>query len=213
MMEDKKGRISGLYAVIDSAYVPVDRMRDVAWEMVDGGAGVIQLRAKGLSAADTLKAARSIKSVTDKAVFIVNDRVDVAMLAGADGVHLGQEDIPADQARGLLGVDAVIGVSTHNVAEAVEAFSRGADYVSFGPVFPTRTKGDADVTKGIEGLAEFRQKVTGTVVAIGGITGENLGGVITAGADSVAIISDILLSGGIRARVSSVIRKIETLRA
>lgn len=208
---NKKTLVRGLYAIVDSTYIDTALMGETARKMAEGGARVIQLRAKGLGAGETLTAARSIRAVTEKAgaLFIVNDRVDVALLAGADGVHLGQEDLPINEARALMGAAAVIGISTHNVKEAAEAFGKGADYVSFGPVFPTRTKGDADSPKGIGELKRFKKKISGTVVAIGGITEENCGEVAASGADSVAIISDILRSGDIRAKVSSIIEKIE----
>ncbi len=206
-----KPRIKGLYAIIDTAYVSFGDLERIASLIIEGGARLLQLRSKGSGARAALEACRRLKPVIDGAgaAFIVNDRVDVAMMCGADGVHLGQDDIPLQEARRLLGGSAVIGVSTHNVEEAVTAEGAGADYVSFGPIFPTRTKADADVTKGLGKLREIREAVSLPIVAIGGITEETAPGVIESGADSAAIISDILLSPDVRLKVSSIISRME----
>ncbi len=125
------------------------------------------------------------------AVFIVNDHPDIAMAVDADGVHLGQDDLPVELARKLMGGGRIIGVSTHSVEQARVAQSAGADYVGFGPVFTTGTK-DAGPHRGIEGLRQVRKAVTLPVIAIGGINGGNLDEVLRAGADGVAVISAIL---------------------
>ena len=149
-----------------------------------------------------LKAAQNIrKALSGKAVFMVNDRVDIALLSGAEGVHLGQEDIPLKEARRLM-PSSIIGVSTHNIEEAKRAEGEGADYISFGPIFPTVTKKDADAPKGVKRLREVASKVDLPVVAIGGITIENARQVMETGASSVAVISDVLLAPDIRGKVS-----------
>jgi thiamine-phosphate pyrophosphorylase len=125
------------------------------------------------------------------AVFIVNDHPDIAMAVDADGVHLGQDDLPVELARKLMGGGRIIGVSTHSVEQARAAQSASADYVGFGPVFTTRTK-DAGPHRGIEGLRQVRKAVTLPVIAIGGINGGNLDEVFRAGAAGVAVISAIL---------------------
>jgi len=125
------------------------------------------------------------------AAFIVNDHPDIAMAVDADGVHLGQDDLPVLEARKLMGGSRIIGVSTHSVEQARAAQSAGADYIGFGPIFTTRTK-DAGPHQGIEGLSHVRKAVTLPVIAIGGISGENLDKVLSAGADGVAVISAIL---------------------
>jgi thiamine-phosphate pyrophosphorylase len=141
---------------------------------------------------------------------VVNDRADIAMLAGADGVHLGQEDLPAETVRGLIGKNKIIGLSTHNLKEAIEAdmlAKKGViDYISYGPVFPTKTKVDARPTVGIEGLREAKKFVTAPLVAIGGITEETLFETILAGADAVSIVSDILTAKDIRSKVERLTR-------
>jgi thiamine-phosphate pyrophosphorylase len=125
------------------------------------------------------------------AAFIVNDHPDIAMAVDADGVHLGQDDLPIEEARKLMGGRRIIGISTHSVEQASAAQSAGADYVGFGPVFTTKTK-DAGPRQGIEGLRQVRKAVTLPVIAIGGINVGNLDEVLRAGADGVAVISAIL---------------------
>lgn len=186
--------ITGLYAIIDSTYLKPEEMAGAAVAAIEGGASVLQLRAKGLGGGELLEVARALKKVAaNKGVpFIVNDRADIALLSGADGVHIGQDDIPLKEARKLLGGDMIIGVSTHNLKEALEAEAVGADYISFGPIFPTSTKKDADVPKGAEHLKELKNKTKLPVVAIGGITGENLAKIVCSGADAAAVISCLL---------------------
>jgi thiamine-phosphate pyrophosphorylase len=124
--------------------------------------------------------------------FVVNDRADVAVLAGASGVHVGQEDLSVEQARGLVGDDRWVGVSTHNLEQFQSAAATSADYIAVGPVFATSSKAHPDPVVGIEFVQRARALTDKPVVAIGGITLENSAAVIAAGADSVAVISDIL---------------------
>lgn len=204
-------RIHGLYAIIDTTYTEVSAAARTASLLVEGGAKIIQLRAKGLLAAEMLEAALEIRRVTSdcKALFIVNDRIDVALIAGADGVHLGQGDIPAKDAAVLL-KGLIIGISTHNEQEATQAEADGATYISFGPIFPTRTKKDADTPKGLDRLRDIRGSVRLPIVAIGGITEASAVDVISAGADSVAMISELITATDIRAKTESVAKRIET---
>lgn len=200
--------IKGLYCVIDSAWVALDGAGKLAEALVDAGVGIVQLRAKDKAGSEVLMAARAVRKATEgRALFIVNDRVDVAMLSGADGVHLGQDDIPALEARRLL-PSAIIGVSTHDMEEAARAEQDGADYISFGPIFPTRTKKDADVPKGLERLREMAGMVRVPVVAIGGMTAQTAAPAIEAGASAVAIISGILLSGDAGEAAASVVARL-----
>ena len=131
-----------------------------------------------------------------KVTFIVNDFIDIAMAVNADGVHLGQEDMPVEEARKIMGRNRIIGISTHNLKQAVEAQESGADYIGFGPMFHTGTK-DAGHPKGTKKLRAIKKYVKVPVVAIGGITLENVNEVLEAGADAVAVVSGIL-SGNIR---------------
>jgi thiamine-phosphate pyrophosphorylase len=137
---------------------------------------------------------------------IVNDRADIAWLAGADGVHLGQEDLPVVDARKILGPDRIIGCSTHNLAQALEAERSGANYVAIGPVFATTSKENPDPVVGLEELREIRRRLTKPLVAIGGITAENARILFQVGIDSVAVIRDLSYSENIRARVAEFLK-------
>ena len=216
------GRVRGLYAIIDTAAVGPGGVKDAALKIIMGGGRVLQLRAKGGGGGggsggwgrEVLKAARELRTVASEngALFIVNDRVDVALISRADGVHLGQDDIPLKEARRLLGEASIIGVSTHDVKEALRAESEGADYISFGPVFETRTKKDALAPRGIAALKEVRRALRTPMVAVGGITEGNMSDVLDAGADAVAMISGILSSADITGKVSSIVSRIGALR-
>lgn len=201
-------KIKGLYCVIDSAWVGLPAAGDSAEKLVKAGVGIIQLRAKDEGSRAVLDAAVAVRAATKgKALFIVNDRLDIALLCGADGVHLGQDDIPVTEARRLM-PSAIIGVSTHDLEEAREAQSLGADYISFGPIFQTRTKKDADSPKGLTGLKALAPGVGLPIVAIGGITADSAPAILEAGASAVAIISDILLAEDIGARAGEIISRI-----
>ena len=160
-----------------------------------GGATLVQLREKDLPALKFYEEAKAAVEVASQhgVQLIVNDRVDVAMAVGASGVHLGQDDMPPEAARKLLGPDAIIGYSTHNVAQAINAATLPIDYLAIGPIFSTTTKTDTAPVLGLDGLRAVRQSIRGvSLVAIGGITAANASSVIEAGADSVAVISALL---------------------
>jgi len=146
-----------------------------------------------------------------QALFIVNDHADIAAAVDADGVHLGQEDLPIEFARTLLGASKLIGISTHGPEEASAAQSAGADYIGFGAIFPTRTK-DTDPVQGIRAISNIKRAVTLPVIAIGGITHSNVQDVIRSGADGVAVISAILSADTITAAASSMLRAISEVR-
>ena len=134
-----------------------------------------------------------------KVTFIMNDYIDIALAVDADGVHLGQEDMPVKEARKIMGRKRIIGISTHTLRQATEAQDSGADYIGFGPMFHTTTK-DAGRPKGIKSLREIRRHVNIPVVAIGGITWENINEILNTGADAAAVASGIL-SGDIKANL------------
>ncbi len=209
-----KADIRGLYAVIDSAYAAFNDLEKTAGAIISGGARIIQLRAKGLPSGAMLEAARALREITlqNGVTFIVNDRVDVAMMSRADGVHLGQEDIPLTRARALMGDGAIIGVSTHNAFEAVEAQRNGADYISLGPIFPTKTKKDAHDPLRLEGLREMRAIVSLPIVAIGGITGENVIDVLTHGGTCAAMISEILAAKDVLEKTAEIVARINSFK-
>ncbi|MEK6532165.1 MAG: thiamine phosphate synthase [Deltaproteobacteria bacterium] len=202
----ESSRIKGLYAIIDTGVVSGGLLYGAAARMLESGVKILQLRAKDTGPAEMLEIAERLRAMTTdfNALFIVNDRVDVAMLSQADGVHLGQGDIPIADARGLLGGDKIIGVSTHDALEAKEAEQAGAAYVSFGPIFQTGTKKDAMTPRGIPALREIRETVACPVVAIGGIRESNMTEVLNTGVSSIAMISELLLAGDIPAKISSV---------
>ncbi len=143
-----------------------------------------------------------------EALFVVNDHADVAAAVGADGVHLGQDDLPLAQARKLLGRQMLIGISTHSGEEARAATAGGADYIGFGPLFPTTTK-DAGNVQGCDRLADIKRSVSIPVIAIGGINHENVGDAIAAGADGVAVISAILSAPDIGKAAERMLRLVQ----
>ncbi len=208
-------KIHGLYPIIDTTYVARDKIKETALKIMNGGAHVMQLRGKGLGSADMLRGARIIKplAMARNVTFIINDHVDIAIMSNADGVHLGTSDTGIKEARDMLGYRGIIGLSTHNMDEARRAAEAGADYISFGPIFPTSTKRDADTPKGIEALSKLVSSVDVPVVAIGGITEERLEEVLGTGVEAVAMISDIILADDLSAKVSSIVKRIEGFRA
>ena len=160
-----------------------------------GGAALVQLREKDMAVRDFLAEAQAaLINARDSGVkLIINDRVDVVMAIGADGVHLGQDDLPPVSARALLGPQAIVGFSTHDRWQAISALALPIDYIAVGPVFPTQTKGDTAPHLGLAGVREVRQAIGSfPLVAIGGITEVNALDVVAAGADSVALISSLL---------------------
>jgi len=161
--------------------------------LLEGGAGILQLRHKPHWGRAVFAAARDIARMCQEAgaLFIVDDRADIAMLLEG-GLHVGQDDLPPRDARRLLGADAVIGFSSHNVQQLCVAGGEPVDYLAFGPVFPTASKRNPEPVTGIEGLKECRALVEKPLVAIGGITRETAPAVLAAGADSVAVIGDLL---------------------
>ncbi|HOW28058.1 MAG TPA: thiamine phosphate synthase [Elusimicrobiota bacterium] len=154
-----------------------------------GGADIIQLRDKTLSPKDFISLGRALKKVCDQygALFIVNDRVDVALACDADGVHVGQDDVPVAVARQILGHRKIIGCSTHSLQQAFQAETAGADYVSCGPLFATPTKPDY-APVGLDSVRHYRNVLHIPFVAIGGIDASNVEAVINAGADRAAVV-------------------------
>lgn len=191
-------RLRGLYAIVGEDD-PIGR----AAAAVAGGAGVVQVRMKTAPAGEILGVARAIvRDCGARAVVVVNDRADLAVLSGADGVHVGDEDLPVAEARRIVGPSLLVGRSTRTLEEGREAVAAGADHVGFGPMFATRTKSIAAGPRGLEALRGVADGLGAPVVAIGGITLETIGAVARAGAAAAAVIEDLLARGDVRERAA-----------
>lgn len=199
---------ANLYLITDRTIARLSHTQIVSTALATG-VRTIQFREKNMTGKELYQEAVTIREIVRKygATLIINDYVDIAKAVDADGVHLGQEDMPVEEARKVLGKAKVIGISTHSLAQAVRAEKGGADYIGFGPLFETSTK-DAGRSKGIGGLRKIRKRIRIPVVAIGGITCENVSTVLEAGADACAIVSGIL-AGDIKTNVKKFMRMIE----
>jgi thiamine-phosphate diphosphorylase len=195
---------SHFYAMVDPSggHEPVA----LAEILLEAGARIMQLRLKDAPGRDFLAAARAIAEMCRKhgAILIVNDRVDIAILAGAHGVHLGQEDLPLEAARRIAGPDRIIGISTHNLEDARAAENGGADYIGFGPMYAGGLRNNP-AGMGLDRLREIRAAVKIPIVAIGGITAARIPETLAAGADAVAIITDVVTAPNIGAKVRSIL--------
>ncbi len=180
-----------IYVITDRSLSHGLSEAEVAERAYRGGADAVQLRMKNIDGKEMLEQAKIIKNLADEysKFFIVNDRVDIAMLSDADGVHLGQKDIPVENARKIMGDDKIIGVSVQTVEEAVKAQEGGADYLGVGSIFQTSTKQDAVQSLGLDAIFSIKNAVDLPLVAIGGINRGNIRDVIKAGADTAAVIS------------------------
>jgi thiamine-phosphate pyrophosphorylase len=180
--------------------------------LLQGGARLIQLRHKSATSRELLESTKALLAAARqfKARLIINDRADVAWLTRAHGVHVGQTDLGVQLVRKILGSRQWVGVSTHNLTQALEASRTHATYIAVGPIFPTRTKENSDPVLGLEGLTRIREQVNKPIVAIGGITLGNAAQVIAAGADSVAVVSDLLNSKDIAGRTRQFVRLLGT---
>ena len=202
-----------LYTILDPEQTK-DRAPDHALrQLLEGGAKILQLRVKSLLPRDFLDLAQRVREQTRAAgcQLIVNDRVDIAIACDADGVHLGQEDLPLSAGKKLMG-NKLVGISTHDIAQAKEAARNGANYIGFGPMFGTMTKDTGLSARGIDMLEQIRAAVDIPIVAIGGITEQNVSQVWHAGADSAAIISDILHSEDVATKVKRILTAGRTSR-
>jgi thiamine-phosphate pyrophosphorylase len=191
-------RLRGLYAIAGGG----DAVGQ-AEAALDGGAGIVQLRLKGVPAGEVLAAARRIvERARQRALVIVNDRADLAVLSGADGVHLGDEDLPPAEARRVVGEGLLVGRTCRTLDEARAALVSGADHVGFGPIFASRTKPLAVPPRGLETLREVAGALGAPVVAIGGIALETIGEVAAAGAAAAAVVEDLFCQGDVRTRAA-----------
>jgi thiamine-phosphate pyrophosphorylase len=181
-----------LYVLISSS-IATKSAKETSRLVIDGGADAIQLREKTISYSEFISLAGEVRDITTKrgSLLIINDRVHIARKINADGVHLGQQDMSALEARNIIGDEKIIGVSTHNVIQARQAQKDGADYIAIGPIYPTSTK-DHEPSVGIEIIREISGAVSIPFIAIGAITLDNLDVVLKAGASRIAVCSAIM---------------------
>ena len=202
-----------LYVILDAGML-TEPAGETAQKLIDAGVKLLQYRAKNAAARELWAESRAIAEAVRRAkcTFIVNDRPDVAYLAGADGVHVGQDDLDVEQARKVIGPDRWVGVSTHNLEQFEKAAASSADYIAVGPVFQTSSKANPDPVVGTDLLRRVRALSEKPIVAIGGITLDRAAEVLEAGADSVAVISDILKSKDPAAMASEFIRRLDSAK-
>ena len=203
----------GLYFITNSRLTKKTVIDDVK-ASVKGGVRIVQYREKGASTKRMLEEAKKIKQICrkNKVLFLINDRIDVALAVDADGVHLGQEDMPYQYARKLLGKDKIIGLSAHSVNDALKNQKLGADYTGIGPIYYTATKKDAKPPIGLEPIKQLKSKLKIPFVAIGGINETNINEVLKAGAKNVAIISGIVAKDDVEKAVRYFISKINSFK-
>ncbi|MEN3333202.1 MAG: thiamine-phosphate pyrophosphorylase [Blastocatellia bacterium] len=190
-----------LYPITDARLTGLTHAEQVE-RLAAGGATFVQLREKVATPREFYEAALKAVQVARAlgVLIIINDRLDIAIAVDADGVHLGQDDLPPARARALIGANRIVGYSTHNVKQAIEADSTPVDYIAVGPVFQTTTKANPDPVVGPELIRELKTRLTKPLVAIGGITLDTAPAILAGGAGSVAVIADLYATGDIAAR-------------
>ena len=207
---DKVERLSGLYVILDRQFLSGRDELDIASQIIHGGARVIQLRDKQSNKGELLLIAQRLKALCSQSdvLFIINDYLDLAMAVDADGLHVGQGDLPLPVIRRELPIDKIVGCSVTTLSQAVKVQDEGADYIAVGSIFPTTTKKGATVV-GVDILKELKRTVSTPLVAIGGINQSNIGEVVAAGADSIAVISAVLGEEDVKGAVQQLIAKME----
>lgn len=202
--------LSGLYVILDPSVCPDRSLSDALEASVESGAKLFQYRNKQASMKAAYEETLALRKLAHKlgALFIVNDRCDLALAVEADGVHLGQGDLPFHYARKLMGPEKLIGISTHNPEQVVAATAAGPDYLGFGPIFTPGSKTDHDPVVGVAGLKAIRSLTPLPIFGIGGITLDQVEDVMSAGANGVAVISAILKAPDIRQTVSDFVARI-----
>jgi thiamine-phosphate pyrophosphorylase len=210
-----------LYAIIDAALLKKTSELSFAEMMAESGVELLQYRNKRASSRELFEASQSISATLSRLAkpgsykprFIVNDRADIALLANAQGVHVGQQDLNVEEARAIVGPDILVGVSTHSLEQLDAADKTSADYVAFGPIFPTSSKENPDPVVGLHLLREARQHTRKPLVAIGGITLEHAAEVFRAGADSLAVARDLIVAENPAARAQLFLKEAARVRA
>jgi thiamine-phosphate pyrophosphorylase len=207
---DKSERISGLYVILDRQFLAGRDELGMAGQVIEGGARVIQLRDKQSKKRELLVVAQKLRELCSQAgvLFIINDYLDLALAVDADGLHIGQEDLPLPVVRKELPIDKIVGCSVTTTIQATKAQNEGADYIAVGSIFPTKTKREVSVV-GVDILKELKRIVSIPLVAIGGINQNNVGEVVSAGADAVAVISAVLGEKDVRRAVQKLVEKMD----
>ena len=203
-------QIPRLYPIVDLE-VSLHPLEFLIGEFAAAGLTWVQLRDKKANSRQLFANAQRLVELARRhgLTAIVNDRTDIAWLSDADGVHVGQEDLPVEHARKIVGPKKIVGYSTHNLAQALEAEQSSADYIAIGPVFATTSKVNPDPIVPLEELREIRSRVTKPIVAIGGITSQNAAQLFDIGLDSVAVIRDLVTASDIRAKISQFLKGTE----
>jgi thiamine-phosphate pyrophosphorylase len=201
-----------LYVILDAGLVD-GSISDLAQQLIDVGVRMLQYRDKTGTAAGILHTSTTLAKIAREAGadFFLNDRPDIAFLCGARGVHVGQDDLSPDEARQVIGQDHWVGVSTHNPEQFAKAAASSADYIAIGPIFETESKLNPDPVVGTELLRRLRPLTDKPIVAIGGIRLERAADLLQAGANSVAVISDILLAASPQERARQFLQQLEAV--
>ncbi|MFS0786336.1 thiamine phosphate synthase [Shouchella sp. 1P09AA] len=204
-----------LYVITGEAFHEGRELLHVMEEAIKGGADFIQLRDKTSSRKEVFEKAKRLNDLCKayNVPFIVNDYIDIAMAVDADGVHVGQDDMPLAEVRKLVGKDKIIGVSTHKLDEALEAEKGGADYIGVGPIFPTNSKEDVVDPVTTSYIKEIKAHVSIPFVAIGGIKTHNVREVIEAGADAVCVITEVVAAKDVQAAAETMTKAINEAKA
>lgn len=203
-------KLQGLYVITDEYICKGKKHREIAESALKGGAKIIQLRDKNCSDRYFYEAGLKIKELCKEygAVFIVNDRVHIALALDADGVNVGQSDLPCYVVKEILGKNKIVGISASTIEEAVQAEKDGADYIGFGPVFPTETKKDCECVSGLEILKQVKESVNVPVAAIGGINKNNIGVVSETGADMCCVVSAVVCENNMTEATENLVKLI-----
>jgi thiamine-phosphate pyrophosphorylase len=210
---DKVKRMAGLYVILDRQFLAGRDAFEIARQVIEGGARVIQLRDKQSKKGELLLVAQKLKELCGQTgvLFIVNDYLDLALAADADGLHIGQEDLPLSVARRQLPIDKVVGCSVTTPLQATKAQNEGADYIAVGSMFPTTTKKEAIIV-GVDIVKELKRTISTPLIAIGGINENNIAEVVAAGADAVAVVSAALGQKDVKGAVQKLVAEIDSVK-
>ena len=212
-MRTRKLADFGLYFITDSSLSKKSPFED-AVAAIKGGVKIAQYREKYKPAKQMVEEAQQIRDVCKKnnVLFIVNDRIDIAIAVDADGVHLGQDDVPYEEARKIVGYEKIIGLSANSVEMALKNQELGADYTSIGPIYPTKTKKDSKAPIGLEPIKQLKAQLKIPFVAIGGIKDSNIEEVLKAGARNIAMISAVITKENVESTVRGYITKVNSYK-